>query len=383
MPATLENEWSLLRVICSEVSAGKQRDRLHLLLNSAVRWPLLLELAERHGVQPLLYQALANVEDAVPAESFSILKQNYRTNLQKALFLSRELIRILDALAAAGIEVMPYKGVVLAEALYGDMALRQAGDIDLLIHARDLARIQESVRSLGYKPHLLLSDVEQRDYLESGYELAFDGEAGPNLLEVQWAVQPRFYAVDLDMAELFQRARSATVAGHAVKTLSPEDSFLVLSLHAAKHVWGRLIWLCDLARLMRQPLNLKWIGARARELGIERTLRVTMGLAKLLLNASIPAAADEHLPEDQTAAELVNEIANYIGGERQYDVESIAYFRLMLRLRERKVDQVRFVRRLVFTPGPNEWAAVRLPSVLFPLYRLVRLSRLTARLMRA
>ena len=37
----------------------------------------------------------------------------------------------------------------------------------------------------------------------------------------------------------------------------------------------------------------------------------------------------------------------------------------------------------IFTPGPGEWAAVRLPRPLFPLYRLVRLSRLAARLVSA
>jgi len=379
----LVNEWFLLRAICSERDADERREQIFNLLHAAIRWPVLLELADRHGVQPLLYQTLANFEQLVPAEQFLTLKQNYRTNLHKALVLSRELIRIVDALVAKGIEVMPYKGVVLAESVYGDLSLRQAGDIDLLIHADDLARIRSIVRDLGYTPHLPLPEVQERAYLKSGYEYAFDGAAGPNLLEVQWAIQPRFYAADLDMSELFARGKQVAVAGHAVKTLSPEDSFLVLSLHAAKHVWGRLIWLCDVARLMRQPsLDWKWIGSRARVLGIQRTLRVTMGLANRLLSATIPAAANEFLPEDKESEDLAEEIANYGGSEKAHDVESVAYFRLMLRLRERRADRIRFVSRLIFTPGPNEWAAVRLPSTLFPLYRVVRLSRVTARLMR-
>lgn len=380
----LVNEWFLLRAICSDRGPDERREQIVNLLHSAIRWPVVLELAERHGVQPLLYQALANCEQLVPADQFLILKQNYRTNLQKGLFLSRELIRIVDALAAAGIEGMPYKGVVFAESVYGDLALRQAGDIDLLIHANDLGRIRETVRELGYTPHLALSEVEERAYLKSGYEYAFDGAAGPNLLEVQWAIQPSFYAADLDIDGLFARGKQVAVAGHAVKTLAPEDSFLVLSLHAAKHVWGRLIWLCDLARLICQPsLNWKWIGAEARALGIVRTLRVTMDLANRLLSASIPAAANEFLPEEKASEDLADEIANYVGSGKAYDVESVAYFRLMLRLRERRSDRIRFISRLVFTPGPNEWAAVRLPSALFPLYRVVRLSRVTARLLRA
>jgi hypothetical protein len=64
-------------------------------------------------------------------------------------------------------------------------------------------------------------------------------------------------------------------------------------------------------------------------------------------------------------------------------VESASYFRLMLRLRERRRDQMRFLTRLIFTPGPGEWAVVRLPEPLFPLYRLVRVTRLAAKLVRA
>jgi hypothetical protein len=56
---------------------------------------------------------------------------------------------------------------------------------------------------------------------------------------------------------------------------------------------------------------------------------------------------------------------------------------LMLRLRERRADRLRFLSRLAFTPGPGEWKAVRLPVAFFPLYRLVRVGRLAARLMKA
>jgi hypothetical protein len=54
----------------------------------------------------------------------------------------------------------------------------------------------------------------------------------------------------------------------------------------------------------------------------------------------------------------------------------------MLRLRENPSQRIRFLSRLAFTPGPGEWAAIRLPPSLFPLYRLVRFYRIAARLAR-
>ncbi len=376
----LDTEWSILLAACSAIAPEQKRERLLPLLQQTVRWQRLFALADHHGTQPLLYQALSRLENTVPPPEMHSLRQSCQANLRKALLLSRELIRIIEHLAALGIEVMPYKGPALAELLYTDIALRQSGDIDLLIHPRDLPSIRDAARELGYAPHQHLSAWEERAYLKSGYEYAFDGPAGPNLLELQWAIQPRFYAVDFDMNGLFQRAVTLTVAGRQMKTPSPADYFLILSLHAAKHVWGRLVWLCDIAQLMSRPgLDWYWIGSQAQDLGIVRILRISLLAAHQLLGASIPAAAEQTLPEDRATPALVQEIQAHIVSESTFNVESLAYFRLMLRLRERRSDRLRFLARLVFTPGPGEWAAVPLPRLLFPLYPLVRLARLATR----
>jgi hypothetical protein len=65
-----------------------------------------------------------------------------------------------------------------------------------------------------------------------------------------------------------------------------------------------------------------------------------------------------------------------------YEEDQLSYFRLMMRLRERRADRIRFFTRLAFTPGPGEWEMVRLPKSAFPLYRLVRLARLAVRFAR-
>ena len=380
LSAPLAAEWSLIRVACSDLPGEAQAARIHELLGPQIRWDALVHLAEHHGVQSIVARALWNVRD-VPTEALHTLKQNYQSNLHKALSLSRELARIVQCLSQAGIEFLPYKGLTLAETLYGDIALQQAGDIDLLIHAADLKRVRHAIAKLGYTPHVKLSEDEEDAYLKSGYECAFDGALGKNLLEVQWAVQPRFYAVDLDMEALFRRGQAATVAGVEVKLLAAEDLFLMLALHAAKHVWEKLIWICDLARLSQLPtLDWNWICGKARQLGTERIVRITLELAQRLLACSIPSSIEQRLSEDRAAGPLAEEIEGYLANGTTYKVESLAYFRRMLELRERRIDRTRFITRFVCTPGPGEWAIAQLPKPLFPVYRALRISRLAARL---
>lgn len=375
-----EPEWRLLLAACR---ADRSPAEISSLLQLPVPWDKLFGLAENHGVNPLLHQALTPFQKSLPDEVSGRFASKHQTNVHKAMMLSRELICILEILAAKGIEVMPYKGLALAELVYGDIALRQTGDIDLMVRAEDVGRTRDALRSLNYSPHIVLPAKQEKAYLQSGYEYSFDAPAGRNLLEIQWALQPRFYAVDSSTGDLFERGITVSVAGHMTRTLCLEDLFIVLSLHAAKHVWGKLIWLCDLARIITMK-NLDWaqIGEGAERLRIRWILTVNLLLAHRIFGVSIPTAAEKNVVESGAEA-LVEKIQPLIFSGVPFDTESSAYFRLMLRLRESVVDRLRFVWRLALTPGPAEWASIRMPDALFPLYRFVRLSRLASRLARS
>jgi hypothetical protein len=350
-------------------------------LQQAVNWQRVLGFADANGTSSLLYQSLLPVANLVPRAVVESLRRIHESNAHKSLFLARELIRVLDFASAIQVEALPYKGIVLAETFYDDIALRGTGDIDLFVRKHDFTRMKNALRDLGYIASNPVPKIYEQDYLASGYECSFDGAAGKNLLELQWALQPRFYAVDFDMDSLFARAVPATVAGREVRTPSPEDLLLLLSIHAAKHIWARLIWICDIARILRrQDLDWGWIQSRSREIGIWRILYINLLLASRLLEAPVPATLESAILADGRASTIASQVEESMLAGVVYDTQHVSYFRMMLRLRERPIDRVRFLSRLAFTPGPGEWQAVRLPRPLFPLYRVVRMARLAARL---
>jgi hypothetical protein len=391
-PILKTHEWNLL-LAASSVDASESDLAVirSLLRKSALRpssqekieWETVLRLADDHGTSSLMYRNLSRLGDDVPVPVLASLRQSYERNIHKSLFLSAELIRILDCLDALGLEAIPYKGLVLSQVYYGDMAMRQSGDMDLFVRRQDVMRIKRVVCELGYTLRVPIPENAEDAYIASGYECTFDSPAGRNLLELQWALQPRFYAVDFDMDGLFERAVHVEVAGRLVKTPPPEDLLLVLSVHAAKHVWGRLIWLCDIAQIVKLG-NLNWdlVQSRARVLGVERILHITLLLANRFLGVTIPEPINDPALADRVAAAFADEIAVAVAAGVSYEEHQMAYFWLMMQLRERLADRARFLTRLTFTPGPGEWEIVGLPKVLFPLYRLVRLGRLAARFAR-
>ena len=343
------------------------------LFAQKVNWQRVAEVSQEHGAVPHVYEKLCGrIADADLAPIGKI----YCANLRKAMLLTRELLRIYRELKACGVNVLSYKGPALACQLYGDVAARQFSDLDLLVQPADAPRAQAVLRQLGYEQPHKLTCGQEVSYLRSGYEYTFDGALGRNVVELKWAVAPRFYAIDLSVNRLFEQAVEIEIAGQRLTTLCAEDALLVLCIHAARHQWCELSWLCDLSR-MQQVCELDWNSVResAAQLGISRILAISFLLANELLGTPVPGT----FRRDSVAQQMVEQLSRTITFRNEYDPESLAYFRMMMQVRERWQDRARMLTRLAFTPGIGEWNAVRLPDAMFGFYSAVRIGRLVKR----
>ena len=184
----------MILACCGDDSDGRLSARIQQILQHDVDWKRVVQLAHHHGLVPLVYRRLSGEMDANRSSGLEALRQHDTANAHRTLWLTLELLNIHRHLQARGLEVLPYKGPVLAEMLYGNVALRQFSDLDLLIRSHDLPAIKEALAQLGYAPGLRLAQAAERDYLKSGYEYTFDGARGRNLLEIKWQILPRFYA---------------------------------------------------------------------------------------------------------------------------------------------------------------------------------------------
>jgi hypothetical protein len=392
--ATLKTEegFELLCALTNVELSSERRERIANWDLSALDWSEVLRLAEYHGVLPLAARNLIEhycVKDGrgLPPEVERSLRSAYEANLRRSLWFGAELARIMQDFERQQLRAVPYKGPALAQLIYGDLSLRSFSDLDFLISPVDFERAKQALAEIGYRPAADLTPDVERFWLRTGYERSFDSAAGKNLVELQWALLPHFYAVDLRVEDLLARAGTAVVGEREVLCLSPEDSLLALCLHAAKHLWTRLIWLSDIAETLRsysrtQTIDYSLVFSRARSLGIARILGVSFWLVENVLRAEIPKSAEEIIAADPQVPILGSEFATRLARGATYDFESTEYFRLILKLRERRGDRLRYLSRLVWTPGAGEIAAVRLPETLFPLYRIVRLGRLIRKLVR-
>jgi hypothetical protein len=384
VPPPKGNSSKEFRLLCACAGVELAAERVSCIadcVDSGLDWSELLRMAEHHGVLPLLARNLQAHAPYLPPQIALSLRSGFESNVRRNLWFASELVRIADRFEEKKLRAVPYKGPLLAESAYGDVALRSFSDLDFLILASDFEPAKRILAELGYHPSIELKPAVKRFWLQKGYECSFDSAAGKYLVELQWNLLPFFYAVDLRNDDLLRRAPRAVLGGREVPCLAPEDSLLALCLHAGKHLWMRLNWVCDIAETMRtQAFDWAVVGSRARELGILRIMGVSFWLVQELLGVRLPLAAQEVIAGDPEISSLGEVIAARLARSATYDFESPEYFRLILRLRERRSDRWRYLWRLVWTPGQGDLAAVQLPEALSPLYRVVRLARLAGKL---
>jgi Uncharacterised nucleotidyltransferase len=333
----------------------------------------LFRLADHHRVFPAL-NAASHAGD-IPSNSRDQMRVRLHKHGRNTLRLSSELVSILRKLRDHEIPAMPHKGAALAQFLFGDPGMRQFGDLDFLIHAKDVHRAKTALADLRYKQNLMLSARQEKEYLRVGNECVFGCEQGDNLVELQWQILPHFYSVAFDMEALFSRSIPIELESEAVRVLGKEDLMLVLCVHAAKHGWEHLGMVRDIARLAQMAPDWHWVMTEAKRLGILRILTVTLLLARNLLGCELPAA----LRPDRLSDQLARRFELRLRTEQYNYPESANYFCMMISLRERRRDQLRFVWRLLTTPSVSEWKSAQLPDQLFSFYRGIRVARLFTR----
>ena len=376
-----------LLLACSQPCVDVEDGRIERLLRLEIDWERLIRTALAHGVSPLLARRLGRLQsDGVPDEIREALELHLLDNRERNVELTRALFEILDSLEARNILALPFKGQVLGAVAYGDYCLRRGGDIDFLVKKRDLRTVWQTLEALGYRERneLLngrpMSAVEHAGYLRYEHEYVFLRLRDRIVVEPHWAIVPTTLSIDLDCEEFWDRVQTVNLDGRETSTVAVPDLLLVLCVHASKHDWSRLQWICDVAAVLESHpgLDLGAVLDSARARGFERMVLLGLGLAQHMLGTALAPIAQARLQSDAEAVALVNTIADrlFIGLPGMPEIYKIS--RLQLRMRERYQDRVAFVFRTLTTPTLGILQFVALPTGLQGLYVPVKLMHVVA-----
>jgi len=335
-------------------------------------WDYIFNTAQAHGLLPLLHKHLSKAD--VPLHFLSRLKRESVANSQSILHLIAKQLRVYKLFKQNEIPVALFKGPLLAQMAYGDFSLRQAGDIDMLIHRQHFTRARSLLESLGYEMYPKLTAPQLASHLNNHCEIQFVRDDWFTVVDLHWDLAPRSFVFKLKADEVMSRLQSVSLAGTVVETFSAEDSVLYQAMHGAKHLWRCLEWITALAETIRATPSINWdvVIDRAVQAHATRILALGLRLVENFCHTPIPNAVDPDRSMQRMAQNIREQI--FATGGPAHSTETNLY---NLRIMDRKRDALLSACRALFVPTLSDWQALALPPRLHSLYYAFRPLRLS------
>lgn len=348
----LKVEWPLLLECCAPRA---NTERLRAFLEKKPNWPVLMSLAEEHGVISQLHDRLrACGDNLIPGDVEKSLRERHRVQLLFTLSMTAELFRLLELFRAAGVEAIVVKGPVLSVRAYGDPGLRQYVDLDFLIRADDLQAATQTLINAGYDPDVPLEAIEAG---KIPGEYLFMKPGTRLLVELHTEHTFRYFPKPLPMEDYFSRSTNVALDGHHVPALSVEDEFVLICIHGAKHFWERLMWVADVAAMASggTPLNWGIVKQSAKAVGAERMVHVALKLVEELLHTEIPAETKVSVEKDAATKRICKRIETWLpyAGFRPPSLARRALFRM--NMRGGIIAGPAYLFRLSLSPTEEDW----------------------------
>ena len=355
------------------------------LVQSEIDWDYLLEIAQQHGVIPLLYQSLTNTcQGIVPQSIWSELQWQFQTNALRNQLMCQKLIEIINLFNSHDINAISFKGLTLAASAYGNIALRQFGDLDILIAPENINQATEIITEQGYVKSQSLVETELKPYAQSPlffnspqYQGSYDftHQSGTINIELHWSLTRKDVSFPVKFQQLWTEKVQLILLNTEIYNFSPEDLLIFLCLHGSKHCWEEMKWICDVAEIIESHQEIDWnqVLHKSGILGVRRMLNIGLILTQKLLGTTFPEVILQEINRDKIAQSLAQKVETWLFSEN-VTIKDRHIF--IYQSRELFTDKMRYLIHWLIIPTDKEWEFLNLPNYLYFLYYLIRPIRL-------
>jgi Uncharacterised nucleotidyltransferase len=386
----VKEEYNFLLTCLRAALNPQTRGHVSRRYRSELNWPRLLALAQRHQVLPLLLPGLNNCGLDVPECIHDWVARSCRQILARNLLLASELLALCESFRLSDIPAVPFKGPAMAVALYGDLSLRQIGDLDIFIDRKDVPRALKLLERLGYavEPRFKLMTDQHLYFWHKDIELIHPGSGVR--LELHWAACEPEFDRRLSAMTLWTAVSTTALLNGEVPAPAQTDLLLLLSLHGLRHRWECLKWICDVAAMIIASPGFDWNVAidKADKLSRRRMVLLAAAVARDLFEVTLPPEVLDLIAREPALPQLVKRLRARQDGLSAASFQALSgeavlagtYFDfLRLQTRDDLSERVGLFARLLterFTPNAHDKQYCPLPGFLEPLYWLIRPFRL-------
>jgi len=249
---------------------------------------LFLQLLRRHKLLPLAVKVLGMVDE----KTKTAWKEVLHGWVFRSAILFNELKQVIRILEKQQIRVISLKGPTLSHLLYQNPHGRFYSDLDLVLHPGELTKAVMALSETGYtlkRPSIDLSDDQWRTYFENLNDVGLVNREKRVYIELHRGIyvpgllEQEAEKLFLDLTTEYE------INGFRFNSLRPASYFLYLCFHGAKHMYFRLCWLRDVAEFLRRDdLDVNEVVTLARDLEMEKVVRISLALANRYFGIAIP-----------------------------------------------------------------------------------------------
>jgi hypothetical protein len=287
------------------------------------QWPAIIELANEHGLTPMLLWALKKqIEAADRDPRFKRLVDITSLVMLNYQFQWESQVAIQQVLSQAGIPALWIKGLVLAIRLYPEPYLRPMDDLDVLVPEQHRQKALAVIQGLGFQREEkdALAEKMNPDEQPAFHHALVRREAWPVRLEMHFHLLGNEGTQTLperQLAWFWQQTETWTQEGTPFTIFKPEAHLLYLCVHAVlQHGEAsfRLLRYFDLHLLVtKSELDWQLIVNRAVELRWSYAVERALTLACQYFATPFPAWVLAELKNRRLSDEDTSRVAHLQG----------------------------------------------------------------------
>ncbi|MCD7817700.1 MAG: nucleotidyltransferase family protein [Lachnospiraceae bacterium] len=197
-------------------------------------WYLLFQLAEKHHILPMIYEAVYNCPAAkeVDQNLFLPFKQRTVQTVMLQTMKTSEFLALYRTLTDAGVTPVVVKGIICRN-LYPNPDYRISGDEDILIPEGCFSKCHELMIDCG------MECAESEIDIEQAYEVPYGKKGSPIYIEAHKALFPpdseAYGDFNRFFTDIWRRAIKVSVDGVQILTMGYTDHLFYLICHSFKH----------------------------------------------------------------------------------------------------------------------------------------------------
>ena len=377
-----------LIIDCCRTSVPKAVSaRISAALRESIDWTFTFNVARRNAVLPLLGRTLTrDFIEQLPTDISRTIESEQERHLCHNLFLTGKLIETVKFFRENGVNVLPFKGPLLAVEAYGDPSYRMFNDLDVLVQPKQFRKAVDLLTKNGWKPLTSVGWLTKRNWNISRKKDIYFVSPQRNLnLELHWKLSGSHFGLPKEINMLWERLDAITLAGAELPALGLYDLLIYLCLHGSRHSWERFGWICDVHQLLLSKTSIDWdrLFVEAKSLGSEKVVALGLKLVKDFFEFEIPDGRWTMAVNDPIFAEMSREIKGRLFSEELSHIPIGNRYTDHLRLKERSFDRLKlhfhylaWYTRIILTPNEADRNVLALPHALEPLHYLTRPLRL-------